>query len=330
MLRHTEFKNYLWDNPFNYNDQFLFIGSCFTQHLSQYLSSLKFGVISNPFGNVYNPYSIVEQLNFLCEKKDFKQGVEVNSNKYFHWSMHSDITAKSLHELYAGIKEKISDYKHWYSSDGRKVLVITLGTSWVYELIQSNDIVGNCHKYPAKLFAKKNLSLDYLLEILNSGLEMIRTQLQHDIHFIITVSPVRYLRDGFVENQRSKARLLLTAENLASIRRDVSYFPSYELFMDDLRDYRYCGNDLVHPNEMAVEYIREKFTEWCFDDSTQQIIKDVKKLNRAMSHKLGAMSFGKDLEAFANSQLRLIKRIEARDVSIDLSGERNYFNNLLI
>ncbi len=296
----TTFQIQSSDFKLNHQHKILTIGSCFSDEIGKRLTDLKFDGLINPFGVIFNSHSIQNLIERSIQKKYFTTAdVHQNGEEFFCFDVHSSFNALTkeavLEELNLTL-DQVHDYI--LSCD---VLMITLGTSWIYEWKTSNQIVANCHKVEAKQFEKRLLTTEdnlKSLELIVSDLKKINPT----IRIITTVSPVRHTKDGMIENNVSKARLLDALYQLSLQNNQVEYFPSYELVLDDLRDYRFFKEDLIHPSKQAVDYIWEKFSETYFEQSTQTIIQKINKVISAINHR----PFNEESE---NHQQFLVKTI---------------------
>jgi len=296
----TTFQIQSSDFKLNHQHKILTIGSCFSDEIGKRLTDLKFDGLINPFGVIFNSHSIQNLIERSIQKKYFTTAdVHQNGEEFFCFDVHSSFNALTkeavLEELNLTL-DQVHDYI--LSCD---VLMITLGTSWIYEWKTSNQVVANCHKVDAKQFEKRLLTTEENLK----SLELIVSDLKNinpTIRIITTVSPVRHTKDGMIENNVSKARLLDALYQLSLQNNQVEYFPSYELVLDDLRDYRFFKEDLIHPSKQAVDYIWEKFSETYFEQSTQTIIQKINKVISAINHR----PFNEESE---NHQQFLIKTI---------------------
>ena len=279
----TTFQIQSSDFKLNHQHKILTIGSCFSDEIGKRLTDLKFDGLINPFGVIFNSHSIQNLIERSIQKKYFTTAdVHQNGEEFFCFDVHSSFNALTkeavLEELNLTL-DQVHDYI--LSCD---VLMITLGTSWIYEWKTSNQVVANCHKVDAKQFEKRLLTTEENLK----SLELIVSDLKNinpTIRIITTVSPVRHTKDGMIENNVSKARLLDALYQLSLQNNHVEYFPSYELVLDDLRDYRFFKEDLIHPSKQAVDYIWEKFSETYFEQSTQTIIQKINKVISAINHR---------------------------------------------
>ena len=270
------------ENQIDYTSKLLLIGSCFSENISKKLAYYKFDVDSNPFGILFNPKAIENLiLNSLNEKIYTDKDVFLLNERWHCFDAHSDLSATDKNELLENLNNAIkSTNKRIHESTH---IIITLGTSWIYKLIETNAIVGNCHKVPQKKFVKELLSVDEISASLKNICHQILA-INPKATVIFTVSPVRHIKDGFVENSLSKAHLISAIHKILNVVNG-RYFPSYEMMMDDLRDYRFYNSDMVHPNETAVDYIWEHFIHVWMAENTASIMKEVETIQRGLAHK---------------------------------------------
>ncbi|MFO7789309.1 MAG: GSCFA domain-containing protein [Bacteroidales bacterium] len=300
------------------------MGSCFSDNIGKKTETHKFQSISNPFGVIYNPASVKTHLQEM-HRDDFnfsphlRRGKELWFDYRFHGSFSHINKEKAAQTMTSAVKQAKN---HFQQCDA---LFITWGTARIYRLKDNKQVVANCHKQAAGNFAREKLTTEGIVADYTTLLNKIFDKLP-DIQIVLTVSPVRHLKDGFVGNQRSKAVLLLAAEKLETRFEQVSYFPAYEILMDDLRDYRFYDRDLTHPSPEAVDYLWECFSETYFDDSTKKLNKELKKLHTACQHK---MHFPESTAAkqFAQTQLRLIEKLEKKHPYLNLEAEKKYFTD---
>ncbi|MDM1547319.1 GSCFA domain-containing protein [Empedobacter falsenii] len=279
----TTFQIQSSDFKLNHQHKILTIGSCFSDEIGKRLTDLKFDGLINPFGVIFNSYSIQNLIERSIHKKYFTTAdVHQNGEEFFCFDVHSSFNALIKEAVLEELNSTLDEvYDYILSCD---VVMITLGTSWIYEWKTSNQVVANCHKVEAKQFEKRLLTTEENLK----SLELVVSDLKKinpTICIITTVSPVRHTKDGMVENNVSKARLLDALYQLSLQHNQVEYFPSYELVLDDLRDYRFFKEDLIHPTKQAVDYIWERFSETYFEQSTQTIIQKINKVISAINHR---------------------------------------------
>lgn len=264
----------------------MMLGSCFAQNIGQRLVECKFRVDMNPFGVLYNPSSICEALDYICSDKFFcEESDEIFFyNEMWHsWLHHSDFSCRERSEVVEAINRRLSVAKDAFAS--LDVLMLTFGTAYVYRNVSDGRVVGNCHKVPQRNFTRSLLSVDEIVERVSRVMDRVLER-RPSLKFLFTVSPIRHLRDGAHDNQISKATLLLAVEELRR-RYPVAtcYFPSYEIMLDELRDYRFFAEDMVHPSSVAVEYLWERFAEAYFSSATRQLNTELKNIARALAHR---------------------------------------------
>ncbi|MFT7033836.1 MAG: hypothetical protein ACJA2S_002345 [Cyclobacteriaceae bacterium] len=302
------------------DDSIITIGSCFSDVIGSYLINNKFNTLVNPFGTVYNPVSIFDLL--MEQEWDDNKFVESNGS-IFHHDVHSSFFSDSIHELTKELKNiKKQTIKKLNNCDW---LIVTLGTAVVYKLKDTGDVVANCHKVPQRKFLKVALSVKEMIHAFEAFYNHIK-EINPSIHILFTVSPVRHIKDGLQDNAVSKSKLRVVCDEFQKQYSNVHYFPSYEIMMDDLRDYRFFESDMIHPNEVAENYIWNKFQETYFDNETQQFTKDWKKIKDALAHK----PFNHKSEAHQNFLTKTLVELGAFTEKIDVSREESILKEQLI
>ncbi|MGB0982401.1 MAG: GSCFA domain-containing protein [Saprospiraceae bacterium] len=265
----------------SHTDKILTIGSCFAQNMSKYLTERKFQVTANPFGILYNPLSIAQNLTAIIENKTYQEtDLFYHNERWNSFDHHSDFSFFDKKSTLKNINENI-EKAHQQLLDGN-VLMITLGTAFTY--FNNKKPVANCHKLPAKDFKKRLVSVAEIVQNLSEVIQIILTK-NPNLQIVFTLSPIRHIRDGVIENQRSKATLLLALHQLKAQFEAVYYFPSYEIVLDELRDYRFYGTDLVHLNETGLGYIWERFSGTFFEKITLERINQFQKITKAFHHR---------------------------------------------
>lgn len=259
-----------------------FIGSCFSDHIYNLLRDRRFHVISNPFGILYNPISISSSIINIFNKKEIEAADVFQSGELWtSWNTHRSLSSSDKKNYISNYNQRVD---HFHTRLTRAdVLFVTLGSAYAYYYKEGDILVANCQKYPGEHFNKKLLSIQ---EITSSLAQMVDNAHAYnaDLQIVFTVSPVRHIRDGIIENNLSKAHLLASIHALTQDLSHVSYFPSYELMIDDLRDYRFYKTDRLHPTEEAVSYIWDYFKGAYFTEDTLNMIAEIDKLNNAMDH----------------------------------------------
>ncbi|VXC00633.1 GSCFA domain-containing protein [Flavobacterium sp. 9AF] len=270
--------------PISYDSKILSLGSCFAENIGDKFHYFKFQNESNPFGIIFNVVSIEKLVNRIINKNEFTEKDIFFHNDLWHcFEVHSELSnpdketfLKHLNSILESTQQHINSMTH---------CLITLGTSWVYRNNESREIVANCHKVPQKQFTKELLSVK---EIENSIINIVSlvNQINKKVNFLFTISPVRHLKDGFVENNVSKAHLISAIHSTISQQPStISYFPSYEIVMDELRDYRFYAEDMLHPNAIAINYIWKRFKEIAIDEKAFSILDEVEVIQKALAHK---------------------------------------------
>jgi len=259
------------------------VGSCFATSIGEKLLRHKFDACINPYGILFNPVSIANALKDIAGKKIFQPSDLIcNDNLWHSFSHHGSFSHGNADECLRQLND--TNTVAFRELSRATVLVVTLGTSFVWEHLASGKIVSNCHKIPSREFNHRRLSVSETTETLLDIISSARA-VSPCLSVIFTVSPVRYLNRGAHENQLSKSTLLLAVEQTLSMSQNVCYFPSYEIMMDELRDYRFYAEDLVHPSDIAVQYIWEMFSKTYFNDETLELNRKIHQLQLALHHR---------------------------------------------
>lgn len=302
----------------NHQSRIMMLGSCFAENIGNAFRSGKFNIDINPFGILYNPASIAKSLEILIERKLYSESDIFFYKNYYHsYDHHSSFSDNDpmvcLNRINSRLQIAIRNI------DELDTLIITFGTSYVYELRENKSVVGNCHKLPASVFDRYRLGVDDIVNVWTKLLDKYLAQ-NPSVRIIFTVSPIRHMKDGAHENQLSKSTLLLAIDKLCVEFANVSYFPSYEIVLDELRDYRFYAEDMNHPSPVAVEYIWERFGETYFTAETQQIMKQWNKIRAAMLHRPFDDS-GDDYKMFLDKLIYNIKYFQSKYPYIYCSNE---------
>ena len=293
------------------------LGSCFVENISERLKRAKFSVESNPFGVLFNPFSIANAIERLADARTFAVcDISAGKESYFSFDAHSSLDGKSQTEAFANLNRAVAQgSKALGESDW---VILTFGTAWVYE--KEGRVVANCHKQPASQFERRRLSVAEIVERYDKLFEGIL----RDKNVILTVSPVRHIGDGLQENSVSKATLRLAVEELVAKYENAHYFPSYEILIDDLRDYRYYADDLAHPSKIAVDYVWERFCEYALTDKAQGLLPQIEQIVSAVEHR----PFNPDSEAHKTFCRKMLAKMEVIS-EIDFSLEKREFEKYL-
>ncbi|MBA3705844.1 MAG: GSCFA domain-containing protein [Bacteroidetes bacterium] len=319
---HLQFPIQNFPQKTNYAHSYLFIGSCFAENIGETMQQYKFNVNINPHGALYNPASIALALRRYIDNKILEEKNLFFEKECWHsWEHHSKFSNIDKQECLAGINKSISNANDFIKKSDW--LFITFGSAFIYKQNETNKLVGNCHKVSQKEFAKSLLSVNEIVEDYKKLIHDLK-KLNSKLKIIFTVSPVRYVRDGVVENNLSKARLIEAVHEIVQHHNDIFYFPAYELVIDDLRDYRFYKEDLVHPNQQAISYVFDKLMETVFDEQTKQIFEKVKEIILAKQHR----PFNKDTreyQRFKTTYLEKCKGLQKESSFLNLSDEINFF-----
>lgn len=307
-----------------YKELNLFMGSCFTENVGSKLAELKYPVDINPFGILYNPMSVANGLKILLDKKVFNKNDLVENHGLFHsFSHHGRFSASSQNECLNKINSRIKSSSESLQNAG--FLFITLGTAWIYRHKTSNNVVANCHKIPAAEFIRERLSVTEIVVKYTAVLNRI-WQKNPQLKVVFTVSPIRHWKDGAIENQRSKATLLLAIDQLVSNfgNEKCSYFPSYEIVMDELRDYRFYAEDMLHISDVAINHIWDIFEQVLICSESRQISREVSKIVNAVNHR-GINKNSKEYRNFLNQFLNKIVELETKLPYLNFELEKEHF-----
>ena len=305
---------------FAYEEPILLIGSCFVENIGAKLEEAKFRTGINPFGTLYNPASIAQALKRLIHPHPFRSEDLFQANGLYHsFCHHSRFSAETEEECLRKINGRLETSARFLSECKR--LIITFGTSWVYRLKETGEIVSNCHKLPEKRFVRSRLTIGEIVGIYNDVLKDLWLYFP-EITVMFTVSPIRHWKDGAHGNQLSKATLLLAIDELNRLYpSQTAYFPAYEIMMDELRDYRFYADDMLHPSEAAIDYIWKQFREYAFSPQTQEAFSACEEITKAVLHR----PFNPQSEAYRQFILQTLLKMERLNEKFpffDFSKER--------
>ncbi|QBN20600.1 GSCFA domain-containing protein [Flavobacterium nackdongense] len=275
------------DFKIDYHSKIVSIGSCFAVNMADKFDYFKFENTCNPFGIIFNPVSIEKMMYRILNQNFFTEEDIFFHNELWHcYELHSDCSNPNKDEFLVNLNAvlKTSLTQLFQASH----IIITYGTSWVYRNIESNTIVANCHKVPQSAFSKELLTVATIEKSIQNTIDFIR-KINPSAKFIFTVSPVRHLKDGFVENQISKAHLITAIYQILESEicnlKSATYFPSYEIMMDELRDYRFYAEDMIHPSPMAIDYIWQRFAQTTISEATHSIMNEVETIQKGLAHR---------------------------------------------
>lgn len=312
-----------YQQKISYRSGAVFMGSCFTENVGHKMADLKFPVDINPYGILYNPVSVANGIRLLLESKTFQKTDLIEHKGVWHsFFHHGRFSSPDADEALKQINERLQSSSRFLKE--AEFLLITFGTAWVYRYRQTGEIVSNCHKIPDGEFVREKLSVSEIVEnyrLLLADLEKVNPNL----NILFTVSPIRHWKDGAVENQRSKATLLLAIEEIVKLSNEkCSYFPSYELVMDELRDYRFYAPDMLHLSEPAVDFIWSRFQDTLLDAQSRKVSELVKKIVDAARHR-PIHKNSQEFRKFAENSLKQISKMEDDFPFLNLKLEKEYF-----
>jgi len=275
------------NNPINYGSHIVSLGSCFAVNIGQKFDYFKFKNTTNLFGILFHPVALQKFISYAVNNTAFTEADIFYHNERWHsYDVHSDLSHPDKEVLLANLNNAIAS-AHAEIKQATHI-IITLGTAWVYRNIESNNLVANCHKVPQKQFIKELLSVETITQSLHEIINLV-AQINTDAHIIFTVSPVRHIKDGFAQNQWSKANLITALHTALQVPAlgvsGLEYFPSYEIMMDELRDYRFYAEDMIHPNSTAINYIWERFTQTHITAEAQDTMKAVDTIQKGLQHR---------------------------------------------
>ncbi|MBC6999446.1 GSCFA domain-containing protein [Cytophaga sp. FL35] len=275
------------DVPIDYQSQILLLGSCFSENMGEKMAYHQFQHLRNPLGILFHPLAIENLLNRAKNLVSFLPDELFEHNGLWHsYEAHSSLDSENMKEVLGQLNTAVKETNDFLKTASH--LILTFGTAWVYRHKESGKVVANCHKVPQRAFDKELLSVAEIVQSLENCIRLVQ-EANPAVEVILTISPVRHLKDGFVENQRSKSHLITAVHEVISKNAGgysgVSYFPSYEIQMDELRDYRFYKEDMVHPNALAVSYIWEKFKEVWMAQDVHKIMDEVAQIQRGLAHR---------------------------------------------
>ncbi len=299
------------NNLIDYNSRILLLGSCFVENIGNKLDYFKFQSAVNPFGIMFHPKAVETLISNVVNQKEYTEKDIFFHNERWHcFDAHSVLSNVSKEDLLETLNNKLKlTNKQIHESTH---LIITLGTAWVYKYIESNQIVANCHKISQEQFTKAILSVDKIVNSIENIESLMRSK-NPNIQIIYTVSPVRHLKDGFIENSQSKSHLITAIHKFLNRNSEIQnrnsfYFPSYEIMMDELRDYRFYAEDMLHPNKTAINYIWEKFQQVWIASGASIIMNEVEQIQKGLLHK----PFNPD----SKSHQKFLQLLEARKAQL--------------
>jgi len=309
-----------------YDDRVVFIGSCFATAIGRKFEIGHLPVLLNPAGTVYNPVSVCNTIDKVtCGIPSTQADIYNNKGTWLSFDHYTDFTSEDPEELLKTINERSKNALEFIS--GASFLFITFGTARIFRWKATGKVVSNCHKLPAALFTQELLTVNEIVNLWDVQLKRLNT-LFPELKIIFTISPVRHWKESAHGNQVSKSVLFLAVEEFLKHPSGPGYFPAYELVMDDLRDYRFYDDDMLHLSSAAVEYIWNAFSDCYFDTETRDLYREIAKIARAMSHRIHSGS-SQNLKTFAATILDRIESVCSRKPSLNFDSEKKYFTDLL-
>lgn len=309
-------------NKISHTDKVLLTGSCFAESIGDYMKKYKFNCLINPNGILFNPISIANALSSYIKPEPIdKNDIVKQHDLFFNYSYHGSVSAKNESDLIKKT-ESILKTTHLFLKEADH-LIITFGSAFVFRNINTGKIVANCHKQPQHLFKKELLKSRDIIITYNLLLSELKKTNQ-SLSVIFTVSPVKYIRDGIIENNLSKAILIESVHEIINNNTNCFYFPAYELITDDLRDYRFYKEDLAHPNDMAVQYVWEKLAAAAFSKETLELNKQISEITEAAKHN----PIHKDSEEYDKFKKTFLKKclnLEIKHPNLNFSYEKELF-----
>lgn len=287
-------------HPIDYSSKLFLLGSCFSENIGNKFEYFKFQTNQNPLGILFHSKTIETLVTDAINEKEYIEKDVFNLNERWHsFDAHSALSTTSKEEIVDNLNSTIKATNQQIKQATH--IIITLGTAWIYRHIASDQIVANCHKVPQKQFLKELLSVEDITESLESIIALIR-DVNPKVNFIFTVSPVRHLKDGFIQNQQSKAHLISAIHQIVEPRKGVFYFPSYEIMMDELRDYRFYAEDMIHPNKTAIEYIWNRFSDTWISSTAEETMIKVDSIQKRLQHK--------PLNPYSKEHLKFLEKLD--------------------
>ena len=307
------------EKKIGYSNHIVLLGSCFADAVGDRMLANKFQVVSNPFGTIYNPIS---QFKILRGEINENRIIE-NQGIYYHWDAHSKVSSLKEEDLLTLINEKQKEIQS--ELQRANWLIITFGSAFAYHPKSTGDLVANCHKRAAGEFQKVLLTTEAITTKFEKMIKHL-AELNPNLNIILTVSPVRHTRDGLVENNRSKARLIEACHSIIESYDRCSYFPAYEILLDELREYRFYAKDKVHPSSEAIDYIWKRFTETYFDKKTHEFLKKWSSIKSALAHR----PFHSESDQHQTFLKNTIQELRVLEDDVDISTELSLLEGQLV
>ena len=299
------------ENKIEVEDKIFSIGSCFASEMSDLLQKGQLQTVNNPFGTIFNPFSINNSVKRLHDSEFYHEDELIAyQDEFISLDHHTHFDTRNVHQTLDKINTKLVEGNQFLQES--RWVIITYGTSFIYEFEPKKKKVANCHKIPQKFFHKRLLTNQELTDSIYDTIINLKDICPVNLQILFTISPVRHTKDGMAENQLSKSKLITAVHDVISQFENCHYLPVYEIMMDDLRDYRFYKDDFIHPNSQAINYIFEKFGVAFFSKETEDFIKENFKINKALEHKTEDEKDPKYIEF----KEKLHQRIEAQKLKV--------------
>lgn len=328
MKFHFEFDIKKLSQSITHQHKLFLIGSCFTESIGEKLKKYKFSVLENPNGILFNPVSVTEAITDYIENRNFSANDLFHFNEGWHsWKHHSRFSGLTSEEALNKINASTNAAHHYLKE--ADYIMITLGSAWIYTLTEKarnakpGAVAANNHKAPADWFYRRLMTIEEILKVLDNVIHRLFI-FNKKLKIIFTISPVRHLREGVIENNRSKALLIHSVHHMVDKFENLYYFPAYELVIDDLRDYRFYSEDLVHPNYFATQYVWEKFVNACVNEKTKTLMEEIHSINLAFQHKPFNPT-SEQHKKFLQSFLNKTKALQEEHPYLDFEKEIDFF-----
>lgn len=268
----------------DYNSKIVSLGSCFAVNIGEKFEHYKFQNTINPFGILFHPFALEKILAKAILQEEFtEEDIFFHNERWHSFDVHSDLSISDKEDFLKRLNSNLKNFRNDLIESSH--IIITLGTSWVYRKIETDKIVANCHKVPQNQFKKELLSVEVIKNSLEKIIEII-AKVNSEAKIIFTISPVRHIKDGFVENQWSKANLISATQEIKNKKsKIINYFPSYEIMMDELRDYRFYAEDMIHPSQVAIDYIWKRFSETWISEEAISTLQEIENIQKGLNHR---------------------------------------------
>jgi len=325
MILRTPVKTDPSQDKITYLTPVLFSGSCFAVETGRRMAEAKMKVLINPAGTMFNPVSVFNSIDLLIQGKNFTGSDLIFHDNLWHSFYHyTSFSSSDAGQALSEINRSLENAREFLRQ--AKFLFVTFGSAMVFRFKETGMIVSNCHKMPSGLFSREMLKVEDVTKLWLPLLDRLKS-FNPGLKTVFTLSPVRYLGNGAHANQVSKAVLTLAIEEILSHSSSPGYFPAYEIFMDELRDYRFYADDMVHPSTAGADYVFNIFRQTYFSDDTEKLYQEVMEVVRARNHRVISPS-AQSLKIFADNILKKIGKLTEINPGLGFEEERAYFNSL--